>query len=172
MQFVVHACRGSRLPNATRTITASTKLYTPHTITAHQPRRLCSHINRLQEQLRRYTAPLYHKFTISHSLESIQDAYKSLEHGEKKQEITCTIAGRVRSRRESSKKLIFYDLEHCQNHIQVVSNFQNHGGDLEQFNSIHSTIKRGDIIGCNRLYELANMCKVSQASLARLKQEN
>lgn len=53
--------------------------------------------------------PYPHKFVVTSSLTDFIERYQGLEPGEHGTEETC-LAGRVHAKRESSTKLIFYDL--------------------------------------------------------------
>lgn len=57
-----------------------------------------------------------------------------------------TLAGRVVSMRESSKKLRFYDIRADGAKVQVMANLQN-ATDQDGFQATHDIIRRGDIIG-------------------------
>jgi lysyl-tRNA synthetase class II len=61
--------------------------------------------------------------------------------------IVKEVLGRITSRRESSKKLIFYTIESNGQLIQVVSNLKNIEGDQEKGLFINANLRRGDIIG-------------------------
>jgi lysyl-tRNA synthetase class II len=58
-----------------------------------------------------------------------------------------TLKGRIQSKRESSKKLLFYTIESEGTSIQVMANVKNFQGDAEKFLFMHQNLKRGDIIG-------------------------
>ena len=56
------------------------------------------------------------------------------------------MAARVTNMRHMGKKLVFYDLKQEGERLQVLCNESNH--KLERsFEELHSTIRRGDIIG-------------------------
>ena len=74
--------------------------------------------------------PYPHKFQTSCQISEYISTYGSLADGEHTEHIV-SIAGRVLSKRGQGK-LMFYDL---------------HGGGEEAFKTIHSIIKRGDIVG-------------------------
>ena len=54
-------------------------------------------------------SPYPHKFVVTSSLTDFIERHQGLEPGEHGSE-ECTVAGRVHAKRESSSKLIFYDL--------------------------------------------------------------
>jgi lysyl-tRNA synthetase, class II len=79
-------------------------------------------------------------------------------HGERVPDVIVSTAGRVRSKRESGKSMVFYDLHSDGVKIQVMSivqdwapqpNAEYYGNDesVPEFTAAHRRIKRGDIIG-------------------------
>jgi len=86
-----------------------------------------------------------HKFHISIALDEFRKKYGHLE---KKQQLTETVsvAGRIASRRDQSQHLIFYFISHEETKIQVLCNFQAYE-KKEDWQIIHDTLRRGDIIG-------------------------
>eukprot|EP00834_Sanchytrium_tribonematis_P004051 NODE_181_length_13917_cov_0.838110.p3 type:complete len:557 gc:universal NODE_181_length_13917_cov_0.838110:12847-11177(-) len=87
-----------------------------------------------------------HKFSVSVSLPIYIEKYNHLKESERREETTESIAGRIHSIRTAGSKLIFYDI-HCDGvKIQAVANLKDHTGKLD-FKTIHSQIRRGDIIG-------------------------
>lgn len=60
------------------------------------------------------------------------------------------ISGRIISKRELGKKLLFYTIEDSTGKIQIVSNKKDlNENDKEKFKNIHNYIRRGDFIGVN-----------------------
>ena len=92
------------------------------------------------------TYPYPHKFQVKLNVKEFIDLYgEKCAQGEFLEEQT-SIAGRVTNIRTQGKKLVFYDItgEGCK--LQVMCNINNHKGD-KNFNDLHSTFRRGDIIG-------------------------
>lgn len=56
------------------------------------------------------------------------------------------MAGRVTNIRSAGKALVFYDLKGDGLKLQVMCNVNNHKSERD-FHELHSTIRRGDIIG-------------------------
>lgn len=54
--------------------------------------------------------PYPHKFNVTISLEEFIEKYNNINSGDILENVTCSLAGRVHSIRESGAKLIFYDL--------------------------------------------------------------
>ena len=60
--------------------------------------------------------------------------------------MTCSVAGRILSKRIQGK-LLFYDIHGEGLKIQIMSDMSHYEGGEEAFREIHTTIKRGDIVG-------------------------
>lgn len=90
--------------------------------------------------------PYPHKFEVNYSIAEFIREFEPLctEKGEFLEK-EVSVAGRVASVRASGNKLIFYDLHGDGFKIQVMARAQEHQGD--DFEEVHSLIKRGDIIG-------------------------
>lgn len=90
--------------------------------------------------------PYPHKFRVDISLTEFIETYEHLETGSHLDDTIKSVAGRIHAKRESSSKLIFYDLRGEGTKIQVMANMSlyKNPGDFE---TINDRIKRGDIIG-------------------------
>eukprot|EP00835_Amoeboradix_gromovi_P005468 NODE_517_length_7343_cov_0.253313.p2 type:complete len:562 gc:universal NODE_517_length_7343_cov_0.253313:116-1801(+) len=87
-----------------------------------------------------------HKFHVSISLPDFIAKYSHIKEGERVEGDDVSIAGRIHSFRTAGSKLVFYDV-HCDGvKVQAVANLKEHQGSLD-FKTVHSLIKRGDIIG-------------------------
>ncbi|EGD75416.1 lysyl-tRNA synthetase [Salpingoeca rosetta] len=91
------------------------------------------------------TRPLYpclaEKLT---PIQHIRDKYiANTEPGQRFRDEEFTIAGRVTSKRQSGKKICFYDIEDGISNIQVVAFGKDHRG--EDYEEVHAAIRRGDI---------------------------
>jgi len=92
------------------------------------------------------TDPYPHKFNVTISLGTLISKYGGLAEGEKKDDVIA-IAGRVMNKRESSAKLIFYDVVADGSKVQVMASASDHGKGEADFAVTHRRIKRGDVIG-------------------------
>jgi len=63
----------------------------------------------IREQKASGPSPYPHKFVVTSSLSDFIDRHQGLEAGQHGSEEAC-LAGRIHAKRESSSKLIFYDL--------------------------------------------------------------
>jgi len=90
--------------------------------------------------------PYPHKFDVSHTIPEFIEEFQP-QCTEKGQflETKVTVAGRVTNIRPSGNKLVFYDLKGDGVKLQVFARANEHQGD--DFETVHSMIKRGDIIG-------------------------
>lgn len=88
-----------------------------------------------------------HKFDVQLQLHDFQNKYNEacVEKGAFLGS-TTTVAGRITNIRAQSKNLIFYDLKGNGCKLQVMANNKLHSGE-EDFTTIHSRLRRGDIIG-------------------------
>ena len=90
--------------------------------------------------------PYPHKFHVSHRVPDFITAFAGLPDGERDEEKTVTVAGRINSVRGQGK-LYFYDLKGDGEFIQIMSDLKTYESEAG-FSEIHRTLKRGDIIGC------------------------
>lgn len=101
--------------------------------------------NRLRD-LRAAKVEIYpHSWLTDAAVSELIERYKELAPGDKDDSVEFRIAGRVKSRRASGAKLVFYDLVSSGSQIQVMCSPQTHEGD--NFVEVHDQINRGDIIG-------------------------
>jgi lysyl-tRNA synthetase class 2 len=91
--------------------------------------------------------PYPHKWDVNTSIPALIEKYSVLAAEEKKEDVIVSIGGRVKNKRESGAKLIFYTLFADGKKIQVMCQAQYHQGD-KSFEETHRGINRGDIIGC------------------------
>ncbi|KAG5888458.1 hypothetical protein JTB14_017186 [Gonioctena quinquepunctata] len=91
-------------------------------------------------------SPYPHKFHVSISLEEFIAKYSHLEDGQSLENEHLSVAGRIHAIRESSSKLVFYDLRGEGTKIQVMATARQYG-DESKFVEDLDKIRRGDIIG-------------------------
>jgi lysyl-tRNA synthetase class 2 len=72
--------------------------------------------------------------------------YQLLEKGQKAEDALVTLTGRVVTKRESSAKLIFYDIMQNGETVQVVASKGRFEGDKEGFLENSRELCRGDIV--------------------------
>ncbi|ETN61063.1 lysyl-tRNA synthetase [Anopheles darlingi] len=92
------------------------------------------------------THPYPHKFNVTISIGEFIEKYQNLQEGETLDAVTLSVAGRVHAIRESSGKLIFYDLRGEGLKLQVMANAKQYESE-ELFMEETAKIRRGDIIG-------------------------
>ena len=80
------------------------------------------------------------------SLTQFIQEYSHLQPGDHLTDITLKVAGRIRAKRASGGKLIFYDLRGEGVKLQVMANSRNYKSE-EEFIHINNKLRRGDIIG-------------------------
>ena len=88
-----------------------------------------------------------HKYYVDTSLSDFISQYSHLQAGDVLKDKVHSLAGRIYAKRESSKKLIFYDLRAEGTKLQVMASLANFKSE-EEFNDINERIRRGDIVGC------------------------
>lgn len=72
--------------------------------------------------------------------------YQPLEKGKKAEDDLVTLTGRIISKRESSAKLIFYDIMQNGESVQVVASRGRFNGSPENFAEKNRDLCRGDIV--------------------------
>lgn len=87
-----------------------------------------------------------HKWPVNAAVPTLIAENEGLENGARL-ENDVVIAGRIRSKREASQKMIFYDLVADGAKIQVMATFQDHDAATGDFAEIHHNLHRGDIVG-------------------------
>jgi len=89
--------------------------------------------------------PYPHKFTRTHRIDQFRLEYEQ-KASEKDVFLSETVAltGRIQQIRAAGSKLIFIDLEGDQAKVQIITS---QDGYVGEFDALHSTLRRGDIIG-------------------------
>lgn len=85
--------------------------------------------------------------------------YQILEKGEKAENDLVTLTGRIVSKRESSGKLVFYDIVQNGESLQVVASQKRFGGSKEEFAEKNRDLCRGDIV-CKVISILQVLCSM------------
>jgi lysyl-tRNA synthetase, class II len=93
--------------------------------------------------------PYPHKFHVDHSIPEYIEKFGSQVVPGEQMEVSVAIAGRIRTKRPSSSKLVFYDLVGGGEKVQIMAsqNVSEHADDLDAFSKLHNSVKRGDIVG-------------------------
>ncbi|EYC15163.1 hypothetical protein Y032_0038g3664 [Ancylostoma ceylanicum] len=91
--------------------------------------------------------PFPHKFNVTTSIAAFIEKYESLKNEEVLNDVRVSIAGRIYSKRESGKNLVFYDVHSGGVRLQVMANARYHAAGPEDFSKVHERIRRGDIVG-------------------------
>lgn len=92
------------------------------------------------------TYPYPHKFHVDTTVHQFIQKFTPITENEKWLETQVCMAGRVTNMRHMGKKLVFYDIRQEGERLQVMCNSNNHKLERD-FEELHSTIRRGDIIG-------------------------
>ena len=90
--------------------------------------------------------PYPHKFEVTHSFIDIIAKYSDTNAGSHVETDLVSVAGRVMTIREASKKLYFMTVVSNGNSLQYLANLL-HYGDKDNFRSVMCSISRGDIVG-------------------------
>ena len=92
--------------------------------------------------------PYPHKFERTHRIDHFREAFesKATENGVFLEDVSVSVTGRIVNIRSQGAKLIFIDLEGDSTRIQVMANANSYAGD-KQFEELHVSLRRGDIIG-------------------------
>ncbi|VDM68512.1 unnamed protein product, partial [Strongylus vulgaris] len=91
--------------------------------------------------------PFPHKFNVTISIAAFIEKYEHLKNEEVLNDVRVSIAGRIYSKRESGKNLVFYDVHSGGTRLQVMANARYHAAGAEDFSKVHERIRRGDIVG-------------------------
>ncbi|ETN76126.1 lysine--tRNA ligase [Necator americanus] len=95
--------------------------------------------------------PFPHKFNVTISIAAFTEKYEYLKNEEVLNEVRVSIAdvvlGRIYSKRESGKNLVFYDVHSGGVRLQVMANARYHAAGPDDFSKVHERIRRGDIVG-------------------------
>lgn len=88
----------------------------------------------------------YPPFCESMSVPDFIESFKHLDTGNKLPN-ECILSGRIMSKRQASKKLIFYVIKNLNENLQVMCSVNTVlETEVENFHFIHRNLKRGDII--------------------------
>lgn len=92
--------------------------------------------------------PYPHKFHRTHRIDEFISEYDSKceETGAFLEDELVKVTGRVMAIRGAGKSLVFYDLHGDGQKVQILANENNWAGEVD-YRLMHSTIKRGDIVG-------------------------
>lgn len=93
--------------------------------------------------------PYPHKFHVDYSIPEFMETFSSKVVPGEQMDTSVAVAGRIRTKRPSGSKLVFYDLIGGGEKIQIMAsqNVSEHSEDLDAFSKLHNNVKRGDIIG-------------------------
>merc|ERR1712033_31160 len=92
-------------------------------------------------------SPYPHKFKVDLSLEDFIAKFSNIKAGEHLTDQVLSLAGRIHAKRESSQKLLFYDVRGEGVKIQIMANLKEYESE-EALYAINNKLKRGDIVGC------------------------
>src|SRR5271155_3660919 len=101
-------------------------------------------VQRLRETRSPNPYPQY--FAVTHDVDDFNEEFGSMKKGEHKKDMEVRVIGRIRDKRESSKKLIFYDLQQMESHVQIMCQAQESTGSVP-FEDQHEYLGIGDYIG-------------------------
>jgi lysyl-tRNA synthetase class 2 len=87
-----------------------------------------------------------HKYQVSIQLRRFIETYKDIEKDKKLEDQKQSIAGRIMLKRESSNKLIFYDIHNDNVKVQLMCDLRQFSSS-EEFYQINNKLRRGDWIG-------------------------
>ncbi|KAI9476216.1 MAG: lysyl-tRNA synthetase [Benjaminiella poitrasii] len=125
------------------------KLFTLHRFISYQPiqRRSLSCTAFRQERVLNYPRFALHpqkhgQWIMPRDLQK----YQCLKNGQKIEDELVTLTGRIISKRESSAKLIFYDLMQNGETVQVVASRNRFNGTPDDFAEKNGQLSRGDIV--------------------------
>ncbi|KAI0066183.1 lysyl-tRNA synthetase [Artomyces pyxidatus] len=93
--------------------------------------------------------PYPHKFEVSTSLTTYVNKYGReglIKPGEKLEDVTEALAGRIHIIRSFGQKLRFYDLHSEGTRVQIMANLRD-AKDPDSFVATHDLFRRGDIVG-------------------------
>lgn len=93
--------------------------------------------------------PYPHKFAVDYSIPDFIDHFgPTVEPGSHMDDVV-SIAGRIQTKRASGAKLLFYDIVGGGQKVQIMADqrVSEHAENDDQFATLHSGVKRGDIVG-------------------------
>ena len=90
--------------------------------------------------------PYPHKFTRTHRIDEFRREYEETitETNQFVEDMTVSLTGRIMAIRGAGAQLIFIDLEGDGAKVQVLAQANHYAGE---FTMLHSSLRRGDIIG-------------------------
>lgn len=92
--------------------------------------------------------PYPHKFSVSMTILQYIDTYQRLSNGDHLEDVSVSLAGRVKAIRTSGAKLVFYDLYDDDDFkVQIMADARSSDLDVDEFKKLHSSVKRFDIVG-------------------------
>ncbi|XP_061360422.1 lysine--tRNA ligase [Gastrolobium bilobum] len=91
--------------------------------------------------------PYPHKFSVTLSFDQYIKNYGGLSEGERLEDVSESLAGRIMLKRASGAKLVFYDLYGDGFKVQIMADASESDLDEAEFTKLHSNVKRGDIVG-------------------------
>lgn len=93
--------------------------------------------------------PYPHKFSVSMTILQYIDTYQGLiSNGEHLEDVSVSLAGRVKAIRTSGAKLVFYDMYgDDDSKVQIMADARSSDLDVDEFKKLHSSVKRFDIVG-------------------------
>lgn len=112
-------------------------------------------------QLKTLKDPYPHKWDVNISIPALIEKFKDLSSGEHLEGETVIIAGRVRNKRASGAKLIFYDLWADGSRVQVMCQADHYEGDDDAYQAANGIINRGDILGVRGFVGKSNRGELS-----------
>ncbi|KAG0282617.1 hypothetical protein BGZ96_000305 [Linnemannia gamsii] len=140
-QLVVQGTRVTQGRLLTTTVTTGPGSAEGHSI---KPAARLEELNRLGiTPYPRYQAPKVPTVLVR---DVIQECERRLENGTKDETKKVSICGRIHSKRESSAKLVWFDLIQDGHSIQAVFNRRLYAGDDKTFETIAKSFQRGDIV--------------------------
>ncbi|CAG0887554.1 unnamed protein product [Cyprideis torosa] len=91
--------------------------------------------------------PYPHKYDVTISLTDFIDKYDNIDTGTILEDQLWRVAGRLHAIRESSTKLIFYDLRAEGKKVQIMANAKYYREGVDAFLKDNAKLRRGDIVG-------------------------
>ncbi|KAM3586712.1 hypothetical protein VKS41_001769 [Umbelopsis sp. WA50703] len=101
-------------------------------------------------------------------ISEIKQKWETVLEKAQKADQQVTLTGRIISKRESSSKLVFYDVMSDGDVLQVVASKSTYTGSLESFAQINKILCRGDIIAVSGLPGKTNYGQLSVYTADRL----
>eukprot|EP00003_Mantamonas_plastica_P031190 TRINITY_DN7_c0_g2_i1.p1 TRINITY_DN7_c0_g2~~TRINITY_DN7_c0_g2_i1.p1 ORF type:complete len:650 (+),score=262.47 TRINITY_DN7_c0_g2_i1:153-1952(+) len=100
-----------------------------------------------------------HKFFVDMTVEEFVAKYGGkYEDGFRDTDVVVSITGRVTSKRASGHKLVFYDLDQGNSHVQIIADAKQSDYD---FVEMHTLLRRGDVVGATGYPGVSNSGELS-----------